>query len=204
MVSRNDKASENTEEKAALFEKVRSGDLDALRLFIKKFEREVFELCYALLGDPVKARQAAQDAFIKFYDARHRVHHPGPYLLRIARNLCYDEIENGTKTVEASGKNDKKGIGIIDTLKNNHNPLEILLEIQQDVEEEELWEKRKIQMSKAMKKLSKEYKEIIVIIHYQGKSYKEAARILQIPLGTVKSRLNRAIVKLGKILMEGS
>lgn len=139
----------------------------------------VYAYCRRFLGSIEEAQDVFQDTFYKFFnsakDHREMTNVPG-FLLKIARNLCV----NAKKKVR------------------NHLLFEdyMVAETNDSSEKDELLKLIKT----ALELLSEEYREIFILREYDGLKYSEIAKILDIPVSTVKIRIFRAKEKIRKIL----
>ena len=140
------------------------------------------------LGDEQEAREAAQEALLKAHRARHR-YDPArpfyPWLRRIVRNTCFDRLAR-RKHREASGLRDEwvaaEGPSALDRLTSAEAAASV---------------------REAMERLSEGHREIVVLRHFEELSYEEIAEVLQVPQGTVMSRLYRARKALMQVLAKG-
>jgi len=170
----------------------KNGDLAAFNHLVLKYQGVAFNVAYRILGDPDRAADATQDAFIKAYKALGNFHGGAfkPWMLRIVTNTCYDYLR-ASKRKPSSSLDDEldkseyhprfrdPGEGPADYIERK--------ELNQMIQE-------------AINQLSAHHRTIIVLVDIQGYSYEEAAGILDISVGTVKSRLSRARTKLRDIL----
>jgi RNA polymerase sigma-70 factor (ECF subfamily) len=165
------------------------GDLDAFNHLVLKFQALVFNQAYALLGDCHSAEDATQLSFIKAFQ-NIRGFHAGyfrAWLLKIVINTCYDDIRRSKhlptiplipEDENENGEELESPIWLVDP---NHS-------IQALVEQKEL----SCTLYRMLKELPEIYRNPITLIDLHQLDYAEAAEVLQIPMGTVKSRLARA------------
>ncbi len=156
--------------------------------FITPYERSVYFTCLRILSNREDAQDCAQEALLrafKYFDSFNYQSKPSTWLYRIAYNCCMDFIKKRGNTIS------------LDDLNNE--------EIEDDgpslylrIEESE----RKRLLKEAIKELPELFRPPIVLCDLQGLSYQEAADIMDIPLGTLKSRINRARNRLKKILLK--
>ena len=190
---------QRVEVKEDIIIKAKTGDVRAWEVIVRLYEQEIFNFCYGkFVGqrDPVGiAQEAAQDTFIrawrgiKGFKGKSRF---STWLYRIASNVCKDLLKKRGKappiTVETdimSSCNDDEGKpATVDSLFGDDTLSPERVALKSD--EEEL-------ILRCLSKLSKERKDMIYLVYYNGLTYKEAASILGCPEGKVKSGVHRAI-----------
>lgn len=149
------------------------------RIFSSHWQR-AYNLAFHYTRHKEDSMDVVQEAFIKAYRNLSRFEPArdfGPWLLTIVRNLAIDLLRKRKKWSEVP--------------EQVANP-KSLRRAEQRVLRQELWS--------ALSTLDNEQQELIFLKDYQGHSYAEIARILDIPLGTVMSRLHYARKKLAEIL----
>jgi len=140
-------------------------------------------LATQILGNPDDAADAVHDAFAKAlsrpgaYDERKGP--LAPWFLRLLRNHCIDLLRRR-----------RPGSELIDTLPDAAPGPEAVLEIAQ----------RDAQLQAALQGLEPEQRQIVVLRDYLDLGYAEIAQVLDIPPGTVMSRLHRARLRLKEVL----
>lgn len=176
----------------ALVRAAQHGDLDAYNRLVRTYERQAYAVALRLLRRPEQAEDATQDAFIQAYRAldTFRGGYFRAWLLRIVTNRCYDMLRSANRR-------------IADSLDD------------QTVEAEPLWSSitapddpvgRATQaelgrlLEGALAQLPDDQKLTVVLCDVQGYTYEEAAEIMGIALGTVKSRLSRARSALREVV----
>lgn len=180
-----------------LIKRCRKGDRDAFNELVEIYQSRVINIAYSMLSDREDAYDAAQEAFVKIY--RNIGGFKGKsslstWIYRIVLNVCNDALrkrQRSAVTVSLSApsqEDDEKDMEITD---DAPSPEELL----------ELSERQRA-VRLAISELSAEYKEIITLSDIEGLSYEEMANILKCPIGTVKSRLNRARNALKKKLLK--
>ena len=137
----------------------------------------VHRAALGLMGDEQEAREIAQEALMKAYQARDRYDRSRPFypwMYRILRNLALDAIAR--RRHRATPGLDDSRVHAEDLAPADR------LSTQQDVR----------LLREAMRSLSEEHREILSMRHFQDLSYAEMAELLEVPKGTVMSRLYRA------------
>lgn len=173
-----------------LVRKAQAGDLEAFGELVKEHQQFLFNLSYRLLGDRREAEDVAQDAFVRAWlglrqfrgQARFRT-----WLYRIATNLCYNRLPGLRRALEALG--DEHIVGV---------PDEQLVDPARTVEAGE----RRAVLHQEIEALPDGYRLLILLRYQRDLSYEEIARVLDLPLGTVKVGLFRARARLRDRLRE--
>lgn len=174
---------------APLIDRCRSGDPLAWEALVRRYQGRVYGLALHYLGDAEEARDAAQEVFVKVYRELERAGSPDrflPWLIRVTRNTCLDEHRRRRRRVRVVDLDEGLGVAA------------------EDPTPEETWQsKRQIDLLKrAMADLGERSREILSLQWIAGISVREAAAVLRIPVGTAKSRLNRARAELVRRVLE--
>lgn len=151
------------------------GDQKAFARLMIVYHDKVFNVVYRMCGDPELAQDATQDAFVRAWQNLHKYNPEQPlrnWLFRIATNAAIDRLRQ-TKPVEDIEK--------LTLHSKEWNPEEAL----------EAREKAEL-IRQAILSLPNASRSVLVLREYEGLSYQEIADTLQIPVGTVMSRLNFA------------
>jgi RNA polymerase sigma-70 factor (ECF subfamily) len=169
-----------------LVERSKGGDLAAFEELVVMYQKQVYNLGYRMMGSEEDACDMAQEAFLKAFRSIRKFNGKssfGTWVYRIAVNVCIDELRRRKKVKlypVVHNDNPETGSGklITDT---------------GDLPEEriERQETRK-QVQRAINRLAEDYRAIIILRDIQGRTYQEIAEILDINIGTVKSRISRA------------
>ena len=174
-----------------LLDRCRRGDELAWESVVRQFQGRVYGLAYHYLGNTEDARDLAQEVFIRIYQSL--PHMPGaggflPWVIRITRNACIDQIRR--KRVRPPAW-DLAAEEMIDLPAVGKSPEEQCSE-----------NSRRRLVYRALQELTGLNREIILLKEIQELSFEEIASMLKVPLGTVKSRSNRARVELAQKLSE--
>ncbi|MFZ5881405.1 MAG: RNA polymerase sigma factor [Chloroflexota bacterium] len=175
----------------------RNGDLDAFNELILRYQDLLFNLAFRVLADGDAAADAVQNALISAYlhFADFRNGSFRSWLMRITVNMCYDEIRRKSRRPTLPFErvtSDGQEFDLLDWLPNSSPSTEYL------VETSEL--ERTLQS--ALHALPPLYRAVAVLVDVEGHAYDEAACILGVPVGTIKSRLARARAHL-RVLLGG-
>ena len=163
------------------------GDKLAFGEIVKRYQKMVARTVKGMLGDSVFAEDIGQEVFMKLYHSLSEFRGEAKlstYIQRIAVNLTLNEIKR------------RKRFFSMFSQKGNSEMYEFEVA---DHENEERREAREI-VNKALMRIDPKFRIIVTMRMLQGYSTKETAEILNLPLGTVLSRLSRAQVQLKGIL----
>lgn len=159
-----------------LIERLQQADLDALGLLFERYRTQVFRTALVIVRDPAVAEDILQDCFLKVYTNAHRIDTSRPltpWLYRVTVNQSYTWLSRG-KNRRASLEN------VIDRL---ISPMRQAPD--RVAEQSEL----RLNVRKAIGDLTLEQRVVIVLYYLNNLSLHDIAEILDIPVGTVKSRL---------------
>jgi RNA polymerase sigma-70 factor (ECF subfamily) len=165
------------------------GDKRAYEALVRRYMSDAYLVAYGYVGNAEDARDLSQEAFVKVYQARARFDDERPFypwLYRVLRNHCLNFLRRGRVEVSLDDANTHREIA---------SPQSTALE------ELESDERRRI-VRAAVARLSEDHREIIVLKNFKDCSYKEISEILEIPIGTVMSRLFYARQALRALVQE--
>ena len=179
-----------------LIKRCKDGDRNAFNELFAMYENKVINIAYGMLSDREDAYDAAQEVFIKVYKniASFKENSSlSTWIYRITSNTCNDILRKrqrsvGTVSINSTYDEEEKDMELKDTAPT---PAELaeMTETQRAVRE-------------AISELSDEYREVITLCDIEDLSYDEISGIINCPVGTVKSRINRARNALKKKLSE--
>jgi RNA polymerase sigma-70 factor (ECF subfamily) len=152
------------------------GDKDAFRFLVERYQAEAMGHAFAILADREDALDAVQEAFLDAYQALERFDTSRqfyPWFYTILRNRCFKLLVGRRKNV---------GLSLDDAL--------ILAPVSEVPPED------RIALERALLELSSAERELVTLKHLDGLSYDELAERLEIPRGTVMSRLFHARKRL--------
>lgn len=172
----------------ALVERARDGDASAFRALVERYQDLVAATVTGMLGPGPEAEDVGQETFIRFYQALDQYRGEGgvaPYITRIAINLSYNAIE----------RRKRKNQRLISRDSDDHVS-EPSIDGASDFERFD----HKEWVQRALQQLSPKHRSVVVLRLINGYTTRETAEMLDIPLGTVLSRLHRAQKKLKTLL----
>ena len=164
-----------------LIRKCKAGDARFYEPLVRAYEPSGLRLAAGMLGNLEDARDALQDAFVKAFDALHRfdLRRPfGPWFFQILRNHCRDMLRSRQARFKVETLDENLELRPADSEKGPERVR------QRAAARDLLWS--------ALERVGDEHREILVLKELQGFRYNEIAQILDIPEGTVASRLFHA------------
>ncbi len=182
-----------------LVKRTLSGDDEAFSRLVDCYKNGVFRLVYHKIPFKGDVEDLAQEVFLRVYKSLKRFDQNrkfSTWLYTIANNLCIDYLRR--KRLQS--------VSLDAPLFPTNGEKEVKLEIPDETNDPELVFQRtseQIMVLKAIEKLPEQYSLVIKLRHIKGYSYEEIAQILDMPLGTIKSRIYRARNELRKILQKG-
>lgn len=168
----------------ALVRAARNGNLEAYNQLVRQYERQAYAVALRLLRRPEQAEDATQDAFLQAYRALDSFRGGSfrAWLVRIVTNRCYDLLRATQRRATDSLDNQE-----FET-EPQWSTVTALADPVQRATQAEL----STLLERALATLSEEQRLVVVLCDVQGYAYEEAASIMGVALGTVKSRLSRA------------
>ncbi|MBN1637577.1 MAG: sigma-70 family RNA polymerase sigma factor [Ignavibacteriales bacterium] len=168
------------------------GNKRAYDIIVKRYMKRAYFVAFGFVSDKDAALDLSQDAFIRAYrsikkfDLRIKFF---TYYYQILKNLCFNFLRDKKKHTRAFSEVGEEIIEMIsddESYSNKYEKIEL---------KEKLW--------KAINELDDIHREIIILKEFNGLSYSEIAELLNIPIGTVMSRLYHSRMLLRKILTGG-
>jgi RNA polymerase sigma-70 factor, ECF subfamily len=185
-------------EETDLVRRCQKGDLSAFDVLMQMYEKKVYSLCYRMARDPDDAADLAQEAFLKVYRALPSFKGQSlfsTWLFRIVTNTCLDERRRRSSrpsTVSLDKPLETEEGEMTLTLPDNSpDPLTSAVESELQAEIKHL-----------LTMLPAEQRLVLVMRDLEGYSYMEIAESLNLTMGTVKSRLNRARSRLRDLYLK--
>lgn len=161
-----------------------SGDQSAFEALIRRHERRVFGLLMRMLGNRQDAEDVAQEAFLSLHRHGHRFRHEArfsTFVFRVAANAALNRRRTlGRKNARIRQLKLRQEAGID------------LPTTPRDPESQATGAQIRAQVQEALLRLPEDLRMATVLYDIEGLSYREIAKVLEIPEGTVKSRIHRA------------
>lgn len=170
----------------ALVKRVQQGDVNAYNILVIKYQHKVAQIISKFVGNSADVNDVAQEAFIKAYKAINNFRGESSFytwLYRIVVNSAKTYLESNSKRKNHIDVDSEEfqSIDAQGVLTSKESPDKI-------IESQEL---QQVILS-AMKELPEELRQAIMLREVEGMSYEDMADLLQIPIGTVRSRIFRA------------
>jgi RNA polymerase sigma-70 factor (ECF subfamily) len=167
---------------ADLVTRFQHGEEDAFVILMERHEHRVYNLAFRMLGGVEDARDATQDAFLSCF--RHLPSFRGEaafstWLHRIAINACYDLVRRRKPATSL-----EEDVADAPATGDHADQASAAADVQ-----------------RALLEVPPEFRAVLVLHELQDMPLEDIARALEIPVGTVKSRLHRGRVALGRFLL---
>ena len=185
------------EQEQELLDRCLAGEDSAWEALLKAYSRKIYNLCYRFTGRVEEAEDVTQEVFIKVFQTLKSDHAAqgsfGTWLNRVARNHLVDHYRRARK--------DRVTSSLEDELPEAEQQPSPHMEATGQVESRE----RREVLQQGLDKLSPDLREAVILRDLHDLDYEEIAQVLSVPQGTVKSRINRGRLELGRVLkrMEG-
>jgi len=174
-----------------LVQKCREGSREAFDVLIRRYERPIYHLAYRLAGNYDDAHDIAAEAFLRIFRSigtfRCAITLPA-WINRIVANVFYDmrrrQQRHPTSSLDALAE--RTGGGTLAAEETRGNSPQAFAEEN---------ERTRI-LNRAIASLPDYQRTMVTLFHGEGRTYEEVAQMMKIPVGTVKSRLNRARLAL--------
>ncbi len=169
-------------------------DETAFAQLVRRWEGPIQRLCLRMTGDLHRGEDLAQEAFTRVFAKRKEYQPSGKFstwLWRIALNLCYDELRRRQRREETSldGMCGEAMAALEAFVAPEPAPDKSLVE-----------QERSELVRKALMQLTETYRTVLVMRHYEDLKFREIADVLDVPEGTVKSRMAEALTQMNRIL----
>ncbi len=171
-------------EDVALLNRYLGGDIGAFDELVRAHEDRVFGICLRMMSDRDAALDAVQETFLTVFRKADRYEARAAFstwLYRVAMNTCYDQLRKAKRRrteplPESTDPVDPRGGDEFESV-----------ELRPDIEA-------------ALLRIAVEFRSAVVLVDLQGLSLEQAAEILDVPVGTIKSRLFRGRKQLAMSL----
>jgi len=176
-----------------IIEKYFAGDNSAFAGLVDLYLKEIYNFIYRLIGSVKDSEDLTQEVFIKVWKNLNKFDiekNFKTWIFTIAKNTAIDFLRKN-KDIPLSSFDDEDGNNFIeDNLIDNEMKSDEVFSLGEDKE----------LIEKALNKISLIQKEVLILRYMNELSFSEISEVLDIPLNTIKSHHNRALIKLRKIL----
>jgi RNA polymerase sigma-70 factor (ECF subfamily) len=150
---------------------------EAFEALLAAYQDKVFRLCYSMLGDRAQAEDAAQESFLRIWKSIERYRGEssiGTWIFSITRNVCLTAISK----------------------RRPSSPVEDADRAKPEAPD------RQRDIVRLVGELPANYRQVVMLFYMEDRSYDEVARMLDLPVGTVKTHLHRARQQLATMIKE--
>jgi RNA polymerase sigma-70 factor (ECF subfamily) len=170
------------------------GDEEAWTVLVGRFQRKVWHVAYQFTGRADEAEELTQDIFLHLLSALRTFDASGSlpaWLQRVARNYAIDHYRRRRRerSMVVDGEESEELVAVARDTTGGNDP-------HRSLEEKDL----AAFLRQVIDRLPSELGQAVILRDLQGMTYEDMASVLEIPLGTVKSRINRGRLELAKLL----
>ncbi|HEY6566438.1 MAG TPA: sigma-70 family RNA polymerase sigma factor [Actinomycetota bacterium] len=170
-----------------LVRRAASGDQQAFAQLVHRHQDRVYRLCLRIMGNADDAHDAAQDTFLSLFRKLDQFRGDAAFttwLHRVGVNACYDSLRRKKRApllraVDDDGRPQEQGPATVDHADEVVGTLDV---------------------ARALAQIREDYRVVLVLADIQDLAYDQIAEILEVPVGTVKSRVHRGRLALAKAL----
>ena len=182
-----------------LIRRAQQGDNGAFEELLLLHQKKVYNLCLRMSANTDDALDLSQEAFIRAWRSLGQYQFEASFstwLFRLTSNICIDFLRRKKRRQETS---------LTESYDDSDEGAELSVpDMQPSPEQQAMTNETKIELARAMERLSPEHREILQLRVIEDLQYEQIADILGVRVGTVKSRLARARLSLRKILKAGN
>lgn len=174
-----------------LIARFQEGDIRAYNEIVNRYKDKLLNFVYRFLGDMNRAEDLVQDTFLKVYTHKYAYQEIAKFstwLYTIAGNLARTELRKLKR---------RKTYSITDV---SYEDREYEIPVEKDPGDHVAASNFTRNLQKALNQLPPDFKTMIILRDIQELSYEDISSIVAVPIGTVKSRINRGRLKLQKLL----
>jgi len=168
------------------------GDALAWEELVRRHTRRIYNLCYRFTGNRQEAEDLTQDVFLRVYRtlASYRSSYGGfpTWMTSVTRNLLIDHYRRTRRD------------RMTDSLDDAMPKLETKEAVGRRPDHHAMAGELSAQVQQALSRISPDLREAVILRDLQGLDYREIQEVLEVPEGTVKSRINRGRLELARLL----
>jgi RNA polymerase sigma-70 factor (ECF subfamily) len=190
VLDRNRSAADGSSDAELVIALREEGKTMAFEVLMKRYERPIFGFILRQVRDRPRAEELFQETFLRVYDRIETCEKPDsfkPWVFAIAANLCRNEARSRQARPEVAAGGEPAAGAAATT-----------------ADPERLAHDRELRakIARALGALAEEQREVFLLYQYSRLTYEEIAETIGVPIGTVKSRMNAALVRLRSLLAE--
>jgi RNA polymerase sigma-70 factor (ECF subfamily) len=167
-------------------------DHGAFALLVERWREKIRALCIRMTGNVPLGEDLSQDVFARVFEKRREFKGASKFstwLWRIAVNRCYDEMRRAVNRANTESLDDENATVVLDIVMEARTP------------RDELAAREEAEMvRRALMQLPENYRAVLVLRHYENLKLREIAEVLEVPEGTVSSRMAEALTQLTRLL----
>ena len=176
-----------------LFQLFQRGDEKAFNQLVNKYKDRIYNFLYRIVNDVDLAEDLAQDTFVKVFihkDSYKELYKFSTWMYTIAKNLAFTELR----------KNKRRKTSSFSDISKDDWKLQFEDSSLGDIDKENNDRENRKNIQNALNEISIDFRTIIILRDIQELSYEDISKIVEVPVGTVKSRINRGRDKLYQLL----
>jgi RNA polymerase sigma-70 factor (ECF subfamily) len=175
----------------ALVQSAQKGDLEAFNRLILAYQDMAFNVACRMLNDSDQAEDAVQNAFISAYNnlGAFRGGSFKAWVMRMVTNGCYDELRRQKRRPTTP-------LDPVNNEEEEHDSAPWLASTDPSTESQLEQAELEHALQHCLENLPLEFRAVVVLVDVQGLDYNEVSQSVSVPLGTIKSRLARARLKI--------
>ena len=181
-----------------LMQRIKEGDMGAFDLLVRRWEHQLLNLIYKIIGDFETSKDVRQEVLLRIYRSAKRYRPDSQFrtwLYRIAINCSISELRKLKR---------RRTLPLIMSYQGENGeqqPLENVLADPNPQPDEILQQEEAAgYIQDALRRLPDEQRIVIILRHYEGLKFRQIASVLDCPLGTVKSRMRHGLERLRAML----
>jgi RNA polymerase sigma-70 factor (ECF subfamily) len=174
-----------------IIKKLKAADTEAWNMLVESFSKKVYNLALNFAGNKDDAADITQEIFLKIYnniDKFEEERNFSSWVMKLSKNHCIDYWRKN--------KNSRQNVELDENIYTNSLHDHTLTPEASLIKENEI-----IYLRTKLQQLPPDLRSLIIMRDIQDCSYQEISENLDIPLGTTKSRINRARLKLAKLIL---
>ena len=178
-----------------LIKNFQNGDVNAFNQLVNKYKDRIYNFIYRFVRDVNMAEDLTQDTFLKLYthkDTYREIAKFSTWLYTIAQNLAKTELRKRSRRQTYS----------VSDLSTEDREFAISSEKNIVIDKNSAVHDFNLVIMDCLSDLSEEFQIMIILRDFQELSYEVISSIIEVPIGTVKSRINRGRIKLVQLLKE--